>query len=34
MITFDNHALDNRIDERIDDALNFGDVYGLSLIHI
>ena len=28
MITFDNHALDNRIDERIDDALNFGDVYG------
>ena len=28
MITFDNYALDNRIDERIDDALNFGDVYG------
>jgi hypothetical protein len=28
MITFDTYALDKRIDERIEDAFNFGDVYG------
>ena len=28
MITFDSYKLDQVIDERIDQALNFGDVYG------
>ena len=31
MITFDSYALEKRIDERIEDAMQLGDVYGDSL---
>jgi len=31
MITFDSYKLDQVIDDRIEQALNFGDVYGSDL---
>ena len=31
MITFDSYKLDQVIDDRIEQALNFGDVYGADL---
>jgi len=31
VITFDTYAMEKRIDERIEDAMNFGDVYGSDL---